>query len=45
MIDLIKNIRNKPLEIPRKINKISDVAEDIIRKMLVVDPRKRIEWD
>ncbi|KAL4509999.1 hypothetical protein ABPG72_010192 [Tetrahymena utriculariae] len=45
MIDLIKNIRNKPLEIPKKINKISDVTEDIIRKMLVVDPRKRIEWD
>ncbi|KAL4497508.1 hypothetical protein ABPG73_020605 [Tetrahymena malaccensis] len=45
MIDLIKNIRNKPLEIPKKINKISDVTEDVIRKMLVVDSRKRIEWD
>lgn len=45
MIDLIKNIRNKQLDIPRKINKISDVTEDFLRKVLVVDPRKRIEWD
>ena len=45
MIDLIKNIRTKPLDIPKKMNKISDVTEDILRKMLVVDPKKRIEWD
>lgn len=45
MIDLIKNIRTKPLEIPKKMNKISDVTEDLLRKMLVVDPKKRIDWD
>lgn len=45
MIDLIKNIQNKPLEIPRRINPISDVVEDALRKMLVVDSRKRIDWD
>lgn len=44
MIDLIKNIKTKPLDIPVKINKISSVSEDILRKMLVVDPKKRIEW-
>jgi serine/threonine-protein kinase ULK/ATG1 len=32
------------LEIPRRINNISAVVEDALRKMLVVDPRKRIEW-
>lgn len=45
MIDLIKNIQNKPLEIPRKTNNICELSEDILRKMLVVDPRKRIEWE
>ncbi|EGR27762.1 protein kinase domain protein [Ichthyophthirius multifiliis] len=45
MIDLIKRIKNSPLEIPKKINKISAVTEDVLRKMLVVDPKKRIEWD
>lgn len=29
---------------PRRINNISPVVEDVLRKMLVVDPRKRIEW-
>jgi serine/threonine-protein kinase ULK/ATG1 len=45
MIDLIKKIKNSPLEIPKKINKISPLTEDILRKMLVVDPKRRIEWD
>jgi serine/threonine-protein kinase ULK2 len=44
MVDLIKNIKSKPLEIPRKINNIQPLTEDILRKMLVVDPKKRIEW-
>lgn len=44
MVDLIKNIKTKPLEIPRKINNIQPLTEDILRKMLVVDPKKRIEW-
>lgn len=45
MIDLLKNIKTKPLEIPRKINNISEVVEDVLRKMLIVDPKERIEWD
>lgn len=45
MIDLLKNIKNKPLDIPRKINNISEVVEDILRKMLIVDPADRIEWE
>lgn len=45
MVDLVNNIKNKPLKFPKEINKISDVTEDAIRKMLVVDPKKRIEWE
>ena len=45
MIDLLKNIKTKPLEIPRKINNISEVVEDVLRKMLTVDPSDRIEWE
>lgn len=55
MIDLLKNIQKVPLsiiifmqwiiEIDRNINKISEEAEDILRRMLVVDPNKRISWE
>lgn len=45
MVDLVNNIKNKPLKFPKQINKISDVTEDVLRKMLTVDPKKRIEWD
>jgi serine/threonine protein kinase len=41
---LINQIDHKPLAIPKHINKISKNTEDLMRKMLVVDPRKRIEW-
>ena len=34
MVDLIANIKNKPLVIPKNINNISPVVEDIIRKMI-----------
>lgn len=44
MVDLVNNIKNKPLKFPKEINKISDVTEDVLRKMLIVDPKKRIEW-
>lgn len=42
MVELVNNIKNKPLRFPREINKISEVTEDIIRRMLTVDPNKRI---
>ena len=45
MLDLIKNIQKNELYIPRKINNISPVTEEILRKMLVIDPEKRIEWE
>lgn len=45
MIDLVNNIKNKPLRFPRDINNISEVTEDVIRRMLTVDPNKRIEWE
>lgn len=45
MVDLVNNIKNKPLRFPKEKNNISPVTEDVIRRMLVVDPGKRIEWD
>ena len=45
MVDLVNNIKNKPLKFPKEVNNISSLTEDVIRKMLVVDPAKRIEWD
>ena len=45
MIELMKNIKQKKLEIPRKINSISPEAEDCLRRMLTVDPHERIDWD
>lgn len=44
MVDLVNNIKNKPLRFPPEINKISSVTEDVLRKMLVVDVKKRIDW-
>jgi len=45
MIELMKNIKQKKLDIPKKINNISPEAEDALRKMLTVDPHNRIDWD
>lgn len=42
IIDLLKKIRKEPVVFPHKI---PPVIEDVIRKMLVVDPAKRIEWN
>ncbi len=42
MVDLVNNIKNKPLNFPKSINQISEVTEDVIRRMLTVDPKKRI---
>lgn len=27
------------------MNNVSPIAEDLLRKMLVVDPKKRISWE
>jgi len=45
MIELMKNIKQKKLDFPKKINSISPEAEDCIRRMLTVDPNDRIDWD
>ncbi|EGR29303.1 protein kinase domain protein [Ichthyophthirius multifiliis] len=41
---LITQIDNKELQIPRYINQISKKAEDLLRAMLIVDQKKRVEW-
>ena len=45
MIDLVNNIKSKPLRFPREINNVSEVTENVLRRMLTVDPGKRIEWE
>jgi serine/threonine protein kinase len=41
---LLINIKNNPLKIP-KDTKISPQVEDVLRKMLIMDPVKRISWE
>ena len=45
IIELKKNIKTKKLEIPKKANNICPEVEDVLRKMLTVDPHKRISWE
>lgn len=45
MVDLVNNIKNKALRFPKEINSISPQTEDVLKKMLTVDPNKRIEWE
>lgn len=42
---LLEKIKRQPLEFPSKPQKISKRTENLIRGMLTVDPRKRIEWN
>ena len=44
IVDLLNEIKTKVLEFPRDVNNISNETEDILRRMLEVDPRERIEW-
>ena len=41
---LINQIDHKVLSIPKHVNKISKKTEDLLRKLLVVDPKYRIDW-
>lgn len=45
IIDLMKNIKNKSVQFPKKVNNISPECEDVIKKMLTVNPDDRITWD
>ena len=44
IVELLNNIQKKPLYFPKQ-PQINPVVEDAIRKMLVVDPKYRIDWD
>lgn len=41
ILDLLKKIRKEPLSFPFRV---SPLVEDVLRKMLVVNPEKRIDW-
>lgn len=43
IVELLQNIKNKKLYLGKSV-KISNVTEDILRKMLVVNPKYRISW-
>ncbi|CAD8069354.1 unnamed protein product [Paramecium sonneborni] len=45
MVELLKNIQTKQFVINRKVNNISPIAEDLLKKMLVVNPKNRISWE
>jgi len=42
---LILQIDNKELYIPKHINPISKKSEALLRSMLVVDYKKRVDWN
>jgi len=42
---LIYQIDKKPLTFPREINNISQSTENLLRRMLVLDHRNRIDWN
>lgn len=42
IIDLLKKIKKDPVIFPFRVH---PQIEDVIRRMLVVDPNKRIEWN
>lgn len=44
IVELLQKIRKQPLEFPKNVN-VSFEVKDILRKMLVYDPRKRIDWE
>lgn len=44
MVDLLKNINNKPLSYPSDV-KVNPVLLDVIKKMLTPDVKKRISWN
>jgi serine/threonine protein kinase len=43
MVDLLKNINNKPLSYPSDV-KVNPVLIDVLKKMLIPDVKKRISW-
>lgn len=43
-MELEKVIRKQEIAFPKNVNKISPMAEGLIRSMLTYDPEKRIDW-
>ncbi|CAD8045822.1 unnamed protein product [Paramecium primaurelia] len=41
---LIMQIDNKEISFPKHVNQLSRKCEELIRSMLQVDPRKRVDW-
>lgn len=44
IVELLQNIKKKSLYLSKSIP-VSDITADIIKKMLIVDPRYRISWE
>jgi hypothetical protein len=44
MVDLLNMIKNKPLKFPTQ-PKINEILQDVLKKMLVVDSKRRISWN
>ena len=44
IMELEKVIKKQEIPFPRSVNKISPMAEGLIRSMLAYDPEKRIDW-
>lgn len=44
IVELLQNIKNKQLYISKSIL-VSDVTLDVLKKMLIVDPGHRIDWE
>ena len=42
---LISQIDNKELQFPKHINNISYKTEDFLRNILIIDARKRMDWN
>jgi serine/threonine-protein kinase ULK/ATG1 len=45
IVELVKKVNTKALTIPKREYPISDLAEDLLRRMLVQNPAHRIEWE
>jgi serine/threonine-protein kinase ULK2 len=44
IVELLQNIKNKPVYLSKSIV-VSDITADVIRKMLIVNPKHRISWE
>ena len=45
IIELLIKIRSKPIKINKKRYPISPECEDVLMRMLMDDPTKRISWE